>query len=92
MIPCQSGEPGTSAECANHLLNDALDDVKLIAADDDLLAFIEGTESLQLGLDARPQPVTPDDQSVDRTHAHTAAVLTYPSRHGPHRHRPGSSR
>ena len=38
-------------------LYDTLDDIELVAADDDLLAFVQCAERLEFGLDARSQTV-----------------------------------
>ena len=35
------------------LLNNTLDDIELVATDDDLLALIQGSKSFELGLDTR---------------------------------------
>ena len=37
------------------LLDDTLDDVKLIPTDDDLLAFVQRAKGLDFGLDTRPK-------------------------------------
>ena len=41
-----------------YLLNNTFDDIELVTSNDDLLALIERTQGVKLGLDAGPKTVT----------------------------------
>ena len=52
----------SSSECT-HLLEDTFDDIKLVPADNDLLAFIKRTQSLKLRLDPRTHTCEPHQRA-----------------------------
>ena len=73
------------------LLQDALDDVELVAADDDLLALVQRTQGLELRLDTRAEPAAEALISLSQSYWGKMRVRTCPSPRDRHRRLQGSS-
>lgn len=54
-----------SDESDGDLLDNTLDDVKLVAADNDFLALVESVEGVEFGLDPRTENVSRNTSRVD---------------------------